>query len=339
MLKNFVKLINCDKDIIEAILRNHDLHTLLGYNIADGWNSFGKVAFQFSLEHIEKDPESQKWFTYLAIDTNTNTLLGNCGFKGRPDKDGNVEIGYEIALAFRNKGYATEITCLLTEIAFKDANVKSVIAHTLAEENASGSVLRKNGFIYIKELYDDEDGTIWQWKKSRPEMQNYPVFETDRLLLRPTSEEDAAFVVALLNSPKWLQYIGDRKIYNEEAAKQYINEKIRPQLERLGYSNNTVIKKSDGTKIGVCGLYDREGLEGIDFAFLPEYEKQGYAFESASRILQAARENFGLDKISGITIKENKDSQKLLEKLRFSFQKIIRIPNDDEDLMLYQIHF
>jgi len=108
----------------------------------------------------------------------------------------------------------------------------------------------------------------------------YKEFETERLIIKPTSEKDGEFIFELLNTPKWIEFIGDRNVKSVEDAKEYIQNKMTSQLERLGYSNYTLIKKPDGVKIGTCGLYDREGLEGIDigFAFLPEYEKKGYAY-------------------------------------------------------------
>ena len=170
---------------------------------------------------------------------------------------------------------------------------------------------------------------------------NYKTFETERLIIRPTNESDAAFIMELLNTPKWIQNIGNRNINNLEDALVYIQTKCTPQFERLGYGNYTVIRKSDQVKLGTCGLYDREGLNGIDigFAFLPQYEKKGYAFESSARILEAAIQDFNVKHISGITIKANISSQKLLEKLGLKFEKIINIPNDDEDLMLYVLPF
>ena len=167
----------------------------------------------------------------------------------------------------------------------------------------------------------------------------YKSFETDRLLIRPTNVSDAAFIFALLNMPKWLQYIGDRKVHTIDDAKKYIQQKMLPQLERLGYSNNTVIRKSDGEKIGTCGLYDRDGLEGIDigFAFLPQFEKKGYAFESVSKLLEVAIHDLKITEISAITIKENLGSQKLLTKIGMTFKEYIKIPNDDEELLLYKL--
>jgi len=170
-------------------------------------------------------------------------------------------------------------------------------------------------------------------------MKKYKSYETERLFLRPVVKSDAAFVLELLNSPKWLQNIGDRNVKSIEAAEDYIATRMMPQLERLGYGNFAVVRKSDGALMGCCGLYDREGLEGVDigFSFLPEYERQGYAFESAHKIMQLAREDFKLTHVSGITIEANIASRKLLEKLGLRFEKFLKLPNDDEELMYYSI--
>ena len=169
---------------------------------------------------------------------------------------------------------------------------------------------------------------------------NYKSYETERLLLRPTTEVDAAFVYELLNTPKWLKYIGDRNIRSIADAEEYIKVKMLPQLKRLGHSNFTVIRKSDMVKIGSSGLYDREGLEGLDigFAYLPAYEKQGYAFEVAEKLKQLALEEFGANQLSAITLEKNTASRRLLEKLGFKLKGPIRIPNDDEELLLYKLN-
>ena len=95
----------------------------------------------------------------------------------------------------------------------------------------------------------------------------YSSFETDRLYLRPTTVVDASFIMELLNTPKWIKYIGDRNIKSVADAALYIENKMLPQLEELGYSNYTVIRKSDLQKIGSCGLYNRKGIDGIDIGF------------------------------------------------------------------------
>jgi ribosomal-protein-alanine N-acetyltransferase len=169
-------------------------------------------------------------------------------------------------------------------------------------------------------------------------MQKHDDYETERLILRATSLEDAEFIFELLNTPKWHQFIGDRNINSIKSAEDYINMHIFPIFKKNGFGNFTVIRKSDGQKIGSCGLYDREGVDGIDigFAFLPAYEKQGYALESASKIKEMAVSDFCLLQISAITNPENIGSQKLLEKLDFQFVERISLPAAAEELLLYK---
>ena len=111
-------------------------------------------------------------------------------------------------------------------------------------------------------------------------------FETDRLLLQSTSVKDAPLILELLNTPKWLKYIGDRHVKTISDAQNYIEERIIPQQKSLGFGSFTMIRKSDQEKLGTCGLFDREGLEGIDmdYGLLPQFEGQGYAFEATNML-------------------------------------------------------
>ena len=98
-------------------------------------------------------------------------------------------------------------------------------------------------------------------------MQQYKSFQSERLIIRPTLEQDAKLIYQLMNSPKFIKYVGDRQLYSVEDAEKYIQDKMLPQLHSLGYSNYSLINKKNGAKIGICGLYDREGLDGIDIGF------------------------------------------------------------------------
>lgn len=164
-------------------------------------------------------------------------------------------------------------------------------------------------------------------------------FETDRLIIRPTSIADAKFIFELMNTPKWIENIGNRNITSVESAKDYISIRMLPQFRRLGYGNYTIIRKSDHTKIGTCGLYDRAGMEGIDigFALFHDYERMGYAFEAVDTLKNIAFNVFGLNFINAITTKNNIASQKLLEKLGLKLSGTTTLPNEDEELLLYSI--
>lgn len=163
--------------------------------------------------------------------------------------------------------------------------------------------------------------------------------ETERLLLKPISADDAGLILELYNSPKFIEFIGDRNIRTIEDAENYIVEKFLPQIERLGFGNYLIVRKSDGVKIGAVGIFEREGLDVHDlgFSFLPEFEGQGYGFESASKLLKTAFNEFGLKKISAITTQTNFSSQRLIEKLGLKYLKNVNLPNDDEELLYYEI--
>ena len=170
-------------------------------------------------------------------------------------------------------------------------------------------------------------------------MKKYKTFETERLRMRPTTEEDADFIFELMTSPNWLANIGSRGLESPDDAARYIRERMLAQLERLGFGNYTILRKTDGAKMGVCGLHDREGLEGVDigYAFLQEYEGKGYATEAAQRIKQAAFEDFLITVLYAITTHKNVASQRVLEKLGMHWEKTVNIPNDPEELRLYEL--
>ncbi|MDP5121633.1 MAG: GNAT family N-acetyltransferase [Spirosomaceae bacterium] len=163
------------------------------------------------------------------------------------------------------------------------------------------------------------------------------MFQTNRLIIRPTNETDATFLVDLMNSPGWLEFIGDRQVYTESDAISYIKARITPQFDRLGYGNYTIIKKADSVKIGSCGLYDREGLAGIDigYALLPDFQGKGYAFEAVNELKNIAFNQFNLPEIKAITNKENLPSQQLLKKIGLTFKSYIILPHEAEEILLF----
>jgi RimJ/RimL family protein N-acetyltransferase len=163
-------------------------------------------------------------------------------------------------------------------------------------------------------------------------------FETERLALRPMATEDSAFVLALYNQPNFLKYIGDKNIRTIEEAEEYIKTRFRPQIEKLGYGNYLIARKSDGLKIGSVGIFQREGMDvhDIGFSFLGEFEGKGCGFEAASELMKQAFLYFGLKIISAVTSKDNFASQKLIEKPGLKFQKIVILPDESEELMYYE---
>ncbi|WP_108245991.1 GNAT family N-acetyltransferase [Muricauda brasiliensis] len=163
-----LRLIPCNSEILKAAIEGNDsIAQKLGVVIQENWTEFGVGALQYSLDKLTENEDEKDWWTYFLIHKKDNRLIGSGGYKGKPTSDGTVELGYEIAPAYRNKGLATEMTKGLIENAFKKSSVKTIIAHTLGYENPSTKVLLKCGFEKVEEINDPEDGPIWKWELQR----------------------------------------------------------------------------------------------------------------------------------------------------------------------------
>ena len=164
------------------------------------------------------------------------------------------------------------------------------------------------------------------------------VIETERLVLRKVTIDDAEFVLALLNQPSFIRYIGDRGVRNLEDARGYILNRLIASYEQNGYGLYLVEIKESGTPIGISGLVKRDTLPDADigFAFLPEYWSKGYAVESAVAVMKYARETLKLTRILAITSPDNAASAKLLGKIGLRFERMIKLSDDDDEVKLFR---
>jgi RimJ/RimL family protein N-acetyltransferase len=163
------------------------------------------------------------------------------------------------------------------------------------------------------------------------------VLETERLRLRFFDLNDADFVLQLLNEPAFREHIGDKGVRTVEDARQYLQNGPIDSYERFGYGLNMVELKDSGEAIGMCGLVRRETLDDADigYAFLERFWSNGYARESAEAILNHARDTLGLNRIVAIVTPRNVSSIRLLEKIGLTFERMIRLSNDEEELQFF----
>jgi RimJ/RimL family protein N-acetyltransferase len=165
------------------------------------------------------------------------------------------------------------------------------------------------------------------------------MLQTDRLLLRRFSEDDAPFVLTLVNEASFLRYIGDKKVRTLDHARQYILNGPVASYQQNDFGLCLVELKESHTPIGMCGLLKREELPDPDigFAFLPAFWGKAFAFEAAGAVLKDARERLGLERILAITSLDNEASIKLLQRLGFKFEKVVRLSPDGEQVRLFVI--
>lgn len=163
------------------------------------------------------------------------------------------------------------------------------------------------------------------------------ILETERLTLRKLCPDDADFILELLNQPSFVKNIGDKGVRTQAGAVQYILDGPMASYERFGFGLYRVELKATGIPIGICGLLKRDTLPDVDigFAFLPEYWSRGYAVESASAMMEHGRSALGIGRIVAITAPDNQGSIRVLEKIGFNFEGLIRLSERESEVRLF----
>jgi RimJ/RimL family protein N-acetyltransferase len=163
------------------------------------------------------------------------------------------------------------------------------------------------------------------------------VLETERLTLREFIVGDSKFIVELLNSPGWIQFIGDRNIKTEGQAIAYLENGPIKSYRENGFGLCLVERKSDKKAIGMCGVMKRDTLEipDIGFAFLPAFTGNGYASEVVEGMLLFAKNKLDILKICAITLPDNIKSIRVLERSGLRFRKPIHLPHSEKELLLF----
>ncbi len=122
----------------------------LGAEVPDGWppELFERDKLEWTIRHLEQHPREIGWWLHYILFRPEDRLVGVAGFKGPPDANGLIEVGYSILSAFRRRGIATEATLGLADHVFARKDVHCIIAQTLQSYSASRTVLEKAGFHY-----------------------------------------------------------------------------------------------------------------------------------------------------------------------------------------------
>lgn len=163
----------------------------------------------------------------------------------------------------------------------------------------------------------------------------YKQIETERLFIRPIKTTDANFIIELVNTDGWLQFIGDRKVQNSSDAQKYIQNIL--DNDKSFYSVFEL--KETKQPIGIITFIYRDNHQfpDIGFAMLPKYEKKGYAYEAAKKYLDEIINEKSLNKVIAITKSDNLKSIRLIERLGLKYED--EIEDNTEILHLYSRTF
>jgi RimJ/RimL family protein N-acetyltransferase len=162
--------------------------------------------------------------------------------------------------------------------------------------------------------------------------------ESERLRLRRLEpDRDAAPMLALLNDPGFLRFIGDRNVRSEEQAREYIALRVLRSYALNGFGMYAIERLADGAWLGNAGLVRRDGLPGPDigYAVLSEFTGQGYAGEAAQAVFAHVRAQLGIEDLYGITDLDNVASGRILLGLGMHERGVIQLPGVDSASRLY----
>ncbi|HWQ38722.1 MAG TPA: GNAT family protein [Burkholderiales bacterium] len=166
-----LRISTCTPEQLDAIVRDpKSLAALLNVSIPDGWPYFPQ-AYPHLRELLKQDPlrPYSGWWLYLFVRPEERALVGCGGFQDKPSADGVVEVGCEIAPAYRGRGYASEALGALVRYAFTRPEVEAVDAHSGPADSASARVLAKCGMQVIGKDQDARAGQILHWRITRDE--------------------------------------------------------------------------------------------------------------------------------------------------------------------------
>jgi len=161
--------------------------------------------------------------------------------------------------------------------------------------------------------------------------------ETERLYLRRVTLDDADLLLAVWNDPAFMEHVGDRGVRTTEEAEEAMRAGALKLYAVYGYGPYAMVRRDDGVRMGICGLFKRDNLDypDIGFGVLPEFCGKGYAGEAAFAVLAHARDDLRIKELTAIVSPGNAPSIGLIEKLGLMFVGMITMPGDDEEICLY----
>ncbi len=121
---------------------------------------------QRTLEQLANCKSASWCCLFYIVHAHTGEVLGTCGFKDEP-RAGRVEVGYGVAPAHRDKGYATEALACLVELARSLDPEVVLLAQVDADNLPSTRVVRKLGFVPTGTKVDEDGEHLVQWLSRR----------------------------------------------------------------------------------------------------------------------------------------------------------------------------
>lgn len=147
------------------------------------------------------------------------------------------------------------------------------------------------------------------------------ICETERLILREQTEDDATAVLRLGSDPLVMRYLLDPPPASLEEARTLLRTHPLTDYQKYGYGRWAIVLKSTGENIGFAGLKFLPDLQEVDIGYrlLSEYWGKGLATEASRPAIAYGFDVLGLKRIIGMVNPENVASVNVLRKLGLSY--------------------
>lgn len=154
----------------------------------------------------------------------------------------------------------------------------------------------------------------------------FPTLETDRLILRELTKEDAEGIFACFSNEAVTRFYGQETLQEIEEAEQFIEFFSKNYHEKRGIRWGIERKGVQGIigTIGFNAWLPKHKRAEIGYEIHPKYWRQGYTSEAVSEVLSYGFGVMELTRIGAIVFLENEASNKLLQKLGFHQEGILK---------------
>ncbi len=158
--------------------------------------------------------------------------------------------------------------------------------------------------------------------------------ETERLILRRFTPDDAGEYFPLAADPDINRYTGQTLAHTVEQVRQLLIDHPIRDYDVVGYGRMACIEKSSGRLIGFSGMKYLADLQETDigYRFVRDAWGKGYATESAAVLMRQCIDEFNLRRVIGLAYRQNTGSTKVLKKLGLAYEREIDIDGDRLDL-------
>ncbi|GAA0316023.1 GNAT family N-acetyltransferase [Bacillus carboniphilus] len=171
----------------------------------------------------------------------------------------------------------------------------------------------------------------------------FPTLETERLVLRPITKDDAADIFHYASQPEVSKHVTWEAHQTLEDTYRFIDFALN-QYEAGGIAPWVMILKDTNQLIGTIDFVSwnqKHEVAEIGYVCSPDHWGKGYTPEASKELIRLGIEEMGLTRIQARTFTENDNSQRVLMKLGMKYEgtmrKSLKFKGKTWDVTMYSI--